>query len=278
MADISEESNLEQKDYWEAIRGDVLQVLVRLRLNHSIYLSIVGETELVLMILDEVRNQYPAKQQVGDRVYRAVCGKIYAACNSAEEVIRELAYQWLGEYLYRTIYPKLNRNRELAEDLTNSTLEIIFKKMATCHHPELFLSWAAQIATREVLQHFRRDSKTKEKATAKLNSALEVVRQQLQFEPTIEIFEPLVMAEGSNPETLFLSRERLRELVARIECLKNTKRASFYKSILYGTYFLGLDDIELSNKLNLSTSEVQKMRFHVLQLLRNDREWLDKIR
>jgi RNA polymerase sigma factor (sigma-70 family) len=266
MLDSSEAEKFEQIAFSEAVILEVRQVLHRLKLDQPSYSGLVPERELI----DRVREQLGLGRP-GDLAYRAICRKIYELCDSEDETLYNLAYQWLGAYLYYGIRRKVAGESE-AEDLTNDCLEIVYRKRDTCHKPEAFLTWASRIASREVLQHFRKRATIKWEKEAE---PLQKVQQQLGITPeTTDLAAPLTF----DPETLVLSKERLEAILIRINSFQRTKRAENYRKILYGTYFLGLEDKELAEKLGLSILEVQKMRSHALTVLRNDRDWIDKLR
>lgn len=252
----------------EAVTLEIRQVLARLKLNQPAYVRLVPESKLVALV--EWQLEQAETGAVGDLAYRAICRCIYEACTAEDRNLQELAYQWLGTYLYLNLLHKLNGNREQAEDLTNNALIIVFRKIADCRQPEFFLKWAAQIAAREFLQLLRKQPKAEDR------KVLQQVQQNLEFKP--QDLEATLADRSIEPENIVLNRERLQEIVNRIEKFRHTKRAGFYKKILYGTYFLGLDDSELASRLNISVKEVQKRRFQALSALRTDRDWIDKIR
>ncbi len=303
----------------EKAAEEIRQVLARLQLTVEVAADLIQPDGLIDAVLAQWQPSEVPK--VGDVAYQLICRKIYAACNSNQEGLRETAYQWLGGYLYRGIWHKLKGDAGMSEDLTNNALELIFKKMESCRQPEFFLSWAAQIATREVLQYLRKQTQLltpssapaqtddtnatalsdstalieakaltatketklpeqKEKAD-EIHPALQAVRQKLRFasvDASHIIDLPEMADKQANPEALFLSRELLQMIIARIEQFKTTKRASAYKAILYGTYFAALEDSELATRLNLSVQEVQKHRHQALKVLRSDADWLETIR
>jgi DNA-directed RNA polymerase specialized sigma24 family protein len=171
----------------------------------------------------------------------------------------------------------VRQNSSLARDLTNHTLEKIFLKYDTCQSAFHFLRWAEQIAFNEFLQHKRNLEKRINQT--EINPVLVRLHEKFSEENLTETLEKVEAKEEKfNPETRVINRERIGQIVERIEQIKPTKRGKYYKEILYGTYFLELNDEELSLILGLPLIEIQKMRSYVLKLLRSDRMWIDTIR
>src|SRR4051812_46141902 len=90
----------------EAITVEVRQVLARLKLNQPAYVRLVLESKLVALV--EWQLEQVETEAVGDLAYRAIGRCIYEACAAQDRTLQELAYQWLGSYLYLNLLPKLN--------------------------------------------------------------------------------------------------------------------------------------------------------------------------
>jgi len=267
--------NLGRGQNIQAVVAEIRQVLLRLKLNGENSGKLFTELEIVDAVAKALNDQPEhTPPKIGDLAYRVISRKIYEGCASPDEEIQNRAYQWLGGYLYRYIFPNVKNNPTLAEDLTNGCLEKVFKKFETCRLPTAFLTWAGQIAVREVLQLRRAESKSQPAPSAnETPSTLATVRQVLEFDPESSELANLAAPAKTEPETLPITQEKLRLILERIEQLKPTKRSKYYKQILYGTYFLGLTDLELAHRYQLTPPEVQKMRFQALAYLRRDQDW-----
>jgi DNA-directed RNA polymerase specialized sigma24 family protein len=265
--------NLGREERNQTVEAEVRQVLLRLKLNGESAGKLFGEIEIVEAVVSELNNlsEQPSPKP-GDLAYRVISRKIYEGCASLDEDVQNTAYQWLGGYLYRYIFPNVKHNPTLAEDLSNGSLEKVFKKLTTCRMPEAFLSWAGQIAVREVLQFRRAENKTVQ-ADEEISPTLARAGRVLEFDSESLEIARLSAPTETEPENIIISQEKLRLLIERIEQLKPTKRSGYYKQILYGTYFLGLTDLELANRYQLTLQKVQKMRFQALAYLRRDQEW-----
>jgi RNA polymerase sigma factor (sigma-70 family) len=202
-------------------------------------------------------------------VIRQIGAKIYYACQLLDEQLRNKAYLWLGNYLFSHLIKAVKGDKELAEDLTNSTLERIVLKIQTCRMPTSLLKWVNTIAANQTAEYFRKNKPN--------NPAQEDVPAVVltRFD---EVIENIVASDRLEPERIILRRETTALLLKKIHSLKNTKRAAYYKNILIGTYFEGLDDQLLAQRLNLPVQEVQKMRYQALKVLQSDREFINQIR
>jgi RNA polymerase sigma factor (sigma-70 family) len=247
--------------------GFIKTMLPRFGLDKPEYVTLVRPEE----VLRDVRLEAQLNPQTGEEllVIRQIGAKIYYACQSSDDRIRNLAFRWLGDYLYSGILKKVNGNKELAEDLTNNTLERVVLKLDTCRMPSSFLTWTKQIGVNQTAEFFR---KTK---TVTVGSEDETV-------PLLTRFDEQVQAITANsrlePENIVLQRALLEILLKKIMSLKQTKRATYYKVILLGTYFENLSDQELATRLNLPVLEIQKMRHQAIKILQSDQAFIDEIR
>lgn len=254
----------------ETAEAELVTLLNRLRFNQSKFSLLLDANELLRETFIEEQKLFEERKQrfkFGDVAFRLISRRIWQLCSPhtpGEE--RDRAFEWLEDYLARRILPKVH-DRELAADLTQNTLAIIVQKFATCKTPETFLLWAAKIAVNEVLQERRRKASS--------NERLDDVN-----DPEANLASNTRLASAPvDPETTALDNETVRLIADKIARMPtHTRRGKDYQIILYGTYFLGKTDEELADMLDISKLEVQKRRSQALRNLREDKDWLSRLR
>jgi RNA polymerase sigma factor (sigma-70 family) len=202
-------------------------------------------------------------------VIRQIGAKIYYACQVLDDGFRNKAYSWLGSYLFSNVLKSLNGDRELAQDLMNTSLERIVLKINTCKMPTSFLTWAKTVAASQVAEYLRRYKPVNYLMEDEPNPVLS------RFD---EALEHIGATEEANPEKILLKKEQLEIILNKINSFKKTKRSAFYKAILLGTYFEDLDDQILAQRLNVPVIEIQKMRHQAIKVLQSDRAFIEQLR
>lgn len=288
---------------YEIVAQEVHKVLYNLKLNQPNYQVLFNENELTTIVWQSL-SDYPANA-AAKLTLRFLSLSLYNACQSQNEAILAAVYDWLGGFLYRYIFPRLNREPEQAKDLTNDCLEIICKNLNKVRFPESFIKWLSSVAQNQLRTYFRdskvtiKPPKTNRQPTAsaynqpikssdkkdaqadeadEIDPAIAKVKQQIEFVTDKQTLELLEDPNVVNPETLLLKKEQIIILMDGIKQIRAGKRADYYKEIIYGTFFLGLNDKELAERLNVPVSDIPKMRYQALLLLRRNRVWLDKLR
>lgn len=276
----------------QAIRAALWAVIGRLKLNRPALASFLAaeEATLVSQVESDLTLAASPPPGVDDLAWRAISALLYrlfVANPSAGELQAE-AYQWLGEYFYRQLLRLLHGNQAEAEDLTNQSLMKVYQNLGQCRQPAFFLNWVRQIAVNEGLQYRRKEQR--HSGARQIEPDFEIAKNEAGENAEREYnggsrpgkaFSEgeLIAGTESAPEKQVIEREVIRLIAERIGHLKDTtRRARDYKRILYGTYFQGLSDEELAGQLNISPQEVQKRRYQALKLLRQDKDWLDKLK
>ena len=254
-------------------------------------------------LLERVKLQLELNPQVNpaDLAYRVISEQLYLACLSQDYLVQESGYGWLGGHLYRYILPKLHSQKELAQDITNEALATICNKLETCRSPYHFLTWCRQVAVHLVLQHCRKEKSLKKSGFVEVSleelqtSGDNIGRADLEndgseglflteFTQKLDFSSEVFEAEGKqadfniDPQKVVVNKEQLDLIIQKVMATKPTKRAKSYQQIFFGTYFQGLTDQELAQKLGLSLAEIHKRRFQLLTILRSDRDFLEKLR
>ncbi len=276
----------------------VSEVLTNLKLNQDLLpdlLEVVRQVELQMVHNPEVEVEF--------LVYRVISHLLYLGFSAELEYTREGWLSWLENHLHAYILPRLHQRKELAEELTNEALAIICNKFETCNSSYHFLTWCRQVAVRLVLQFCRKEKALTKSGFREVSlQQLEARGQNLQNSAWSEVeFEEQESGEFTgalalNPEILVLraeddqaqfnadpqkvvvNKEQLNLIIQKVMAIKPTKRAKSYQQIFFGTYFQGLTDQELAQKLGLSLAEIHKRRFQLLTILRSDQDFLERLR
>jgi RNA polymerase sigma factor (sigma-70 family) len=85
--------------------------------------------------------------------------RLYAACGADGSPEQAAAFQQIWPALYRAAYAMLARHPDaeaIAADCAQTALIKIHRNLASCHSPERFRAWCAQIVRRAVLDELRR--------------------------------------------------------------------------------------------------------------------------
>ena len=290
---------------------EIQAVIRRLRLDRLAHIELLSQPAITSEVFSNYHRLKDADMppvSYGNLAWQAIGVRVWRLLSNTDDTIaksqlRDEVYEWLGEFIYRRLYTMLNRNVTLTEDLTNESLEKVFRNINNCKQPEAFLKWVMQIAFREVLQYRRKLSRqiqtlsfdklhlaNADSTATSYELEYNVGGKQGEVSPENAEVTATGWSEQSSetsdntsigildPEIYLMRQERIRYLIEMIERLKsNTKRAADYKTILYGTYLYGLDDTELAARLSLSVKEVQKRRSQAIKLLRQNKDaWLEE--
>jgi RNA polymerase sigma factor (sigma-70 family) len=259
-------------DLGEQVKIGTLAVQKRLNLTAPQYQSWLASGQVVEEVLADVV-QYPAVA-IERLIYRRISGKIYAACQSAEQEVNSSVYEWLSYHVYRQLTLKIPRiDRETALDLTQETLCAVVTGFETCQSQQAFLTWVNSIAVRLAYKTLRKQT------MLPLVPENPNEEQDDYFENAIFFSALEEDHQRTNPEQIVISREKMELILKKIMNLKTTtKRGRHYQQVLLATYFLELTDQELADALSLPVQEVQRMRYQAIQNLRRDQDFLDSLR
>ncbi len=217
--------------------------------------ALLREDDLVELVLDAVQPAAsPADLEKQTRLQYTVA--LYEACRQDEDPARrERGYRELFCYLYRAAY---NRWPELAEDVTQRALLLVYEQIDHCRHPCAFLAFALG-KLRHALQQEQRQQERRERDDAShlgeipqgcTGTQLTMARSPLDWKEQLEV---LLEAIWRLPD------ERKRKAIV----LK---------------YLGGLSDEEIGACLGITVANVRVLRHRGLARLRKDeqlREYFD---
>lgn len=170
---------------------------------------------------------------------------LYEACRQTENPDRrERAYHELFRYLFRIAY---NRWPDLAEDVTQRALLLIYEQMDRCRNPGTFLAFAL----------------------CKLQHAFEQERQARDDRrPRRGVGQSSVEEDRAGPGSRLEQEERLQVLVEAIQRLPDRRQ----RKVILLRFFGGLSDEEIGARLGITANNVRVLRHRGLARLRNDEQ------
>jgi RNA polymerase sigma-70 factor, ECF subfamily len=201
--------------------------------------SLIGEDELVAFGLGELADGVqPASLEHHTISHYSLL--LYAACRQSDDLERQSqAYRDLHAYLYRVA---CQRRPDLADDVTQRALLLIYQQIERCREPKAFLQFAL----------------------FKLRHAYQQ-EQPNQAAPPLDI-ETVELADARAPQlTILVAQEGLRQLLLALRDLPESQR-----QVISMKFIEGLSDEEIGQRLGLSAGNVRVIRFRGLQRLRND--------
>ena len=164
---------------------------------------------------------------------------VLRAQSGDQEALNELL-RAVQEPLYRYIL-SLVRQQHLAEDILQEVFIRIYRKLRWLREPQVFRSWAYQIATRETFRHFKRERRWADRVTD---------------ETALKTLPSLPSREEVAPELI----ERLPQLVA------NLSPASRAVIVLYYLHEMSFD--ETAAVLSIPIGTVKSRLAYGLESLR----------
>jgi RNA polymerase sigma factor (sigma-70 family) len=165
---------------------------------------------------------------------------LYEACSQDSDLDRrEQGYQELFRYLYRAAY---NRWPDLAQDVTQEALLMVYIQIERCQAPAAFLTFAL----------------------FKLRAAY---RQSLRSQGSFSPLEALPQqVDGSAlPESTTIGNERSGVLLDALRRLPERQR-----QVVCLKFFGGWSDEAIGRKLVITAGHVRVLRFRALEQLRHD--------
>jgi RNA polymerase sigma-70 factor (ECF subfamily) len=164
---------------------------------------------------------------------------VLRAQSGDQEALNELL-KAVQEPLYRYVL-NLVRQQHLAEDILQEVFIRIYRKLRWLREPQVFRSWAYQIATRETFRHFKRERRWADQVTD------ETALKTLPFQRSREEVAPELIA-------------RLPQLVA------NLSPASRAVIVLYYLHEMSFD--ETAAVLSIPIGTVKSRLAYGLETLR----------
>jgi RNA polymerase sigma factor (sigma-70 family) len=218
----------------------VCQQTIRMLIEKHGWL-LLGEDDLLDLLLRSP--QSPGSPADLERLVKGhYIRALYEACRQTADPERcEQGYRELSRYLYRAAS---NRWPDMAEDITQQALLLVYQQIDRCHEPTTFLAFA-------------------------LNKLRGVVSQNRRFaspgsswEEAQQVADPDLVASD---ETQQEKQEQLEVLLDAIQRLPNKQQQPIILK-----FFEGLSDEEISKRLGLTVSNVRVLRHRALLQLRED--------
>ena len=206
--------------------------------------ALLSEDDLVTLVLGAAQ---PEASPAGLRkqAMHQYTMVLYEACRQTKDPHRrERAYRELFRYLFRAAY---NRWPDLAEDVTQRALVLVYEQIDRCRHPGTFLAFALY-KLQHAFQQERRARGNKYPEDGIGQGSVEENRAALQ--PRLE------------------QKERLQMLVEAIRRLPDKRQQ---KAILL-RFLGGLSDEEISMHLGVTVSSVRVLRHRGIARLREDEQ------
>lgn len=204
--------------------------------------ALLGEDELVALVMGSTLPEASAAEleKLARQHYQIV---LHQACQQAEDPDRrEQGYRELFRYLYRAAY---NRWPELAEEVAQQALVLVYEQIDRCRHPGAFLTFAFY----KLLEAFKREKR--------------LINQ-------VPSLEEIGQGNAKRLSTAFQSRldreERLQALVGAIRDLPDRRQQ---QAILL-KFFGGLSDEVIGERLGVTLNNVRVLRHRGIQQLRED--------
>jgi RNA polymerase sigma factor (sigma-70 family) len=187
-----------------------------------------------------------------DVLARSLCAQVlYAACQSSDARVRDLAFENLRGYLAAVLARECGAELR-AEVLQQTMIEIfqcICEKKSGPENPAAFLKWARVILLRQ-LSHHKRQS-----------WHVDLLSLEAQNEP---VLAGLVDETGPDPLERLLQDELRAQLKRAIATLRNVR----YQTVLLKTFFDGWNEQELAALWQVRVKDIYLWRFRALQALR----------
>jgi RNA polymerase sigma-70 factor, ECF subfamily len=203
--------------------------------------ALVSEANLLELVLD-AHPSVRATDNLERLIKNYYIAALHAACRQTEDLDRhERGYQELFRHLYRAAY---NQWPDLAEDVTQQALLLVYEQIDRCREPVAFLAFALN-KLRGAFQQIRRiEGNHLPLAGADQRSA--VIDQAILGSPLFE-------------------QEALHILFDAIKRLPDKQRQTIVLK-----FFRGLNDEDISERVGVRVGHVRVLRHRSLAQLRND--------
>lgn len=255
-----EELQDERDDNISRIAVEMVEQYVEGLLSVTILEKLIHH-ELHIEMLSKQREGF-IEQRTYKRIAQRICSRaLYTAWRSSNSYLKERAFANMRHYLEKT----LNRSSYVVqwphtsqslEDVLHETLETLYtlskREKGGPDDPDCFLKWTQTIAVRQAYAFFAEQTKH---------------TNALSFENNCELFSEQFV-EKSEPLKEVLIQELRNTLVDAVMRLRNTQ----YQQVLFYTYLLHLDGIEIAEKMGVQIQDVYMWRRRALIALRKQPE------
>jgi RNA polymerase sigma factor (sigma-70 family) len=250
--DISEGEQLMTGDASQADDTVVYQTCQRVvhLLTAKYRWTLLSEEKLTALVIDAVQRGH-ILDNLEPLVTHLYTLALYSACRKKDDLeLHERGYTDLFRYLYRAA---CQRWPDLAEDVTQRALLLVYQQIQRCTNPAAFRSFAL----------------------FKLLQAAKELRRSAGIDQSLEIISPAALAESDDTLTAALVRQEGTGTL--LDALKRLQDAQRHTISL--KFFSGLSDDEIAEQLAITAGHVRVLRFRGLEQLRQDphlREYFER--
>ena len=209
--------------------------------------ALLSEDDLVALVLSAAQPE-ASPADLGKQAMHQYTLVLYQACRQTRDPHRrERAYHELFRYLFRAAY---NRWPDLAEDVTQRALVLVYEQIDRCRHPGAFLAFALY-----KLQHaFQQERRARGRDWSEEDTSQRgTEREQAEFQSHLG------------------EKEWLQMLVEAIQRLPDERQQ---KAILL-KFLGGLSDKEISALLGVTVNNVRVLRHRGIARLRDNEQLRD---
>ena len=195
------------------------------------------------------------------RIAQRICSRaLYTAWRSSNTYLKECAFANMRRYLTKTLHysnhvEQWPHTTQSLEDVLHQTLEMLYllsrRENSGPDDPDRFLKWTQTIALRQAYAFAEQ---------CEHNNAL-------SFEDNCELFSDQFV-EKSEPLKEVLLQELRKTLVIALIKLRNPR----YQQVLFYTYFLDMDGVDVAERMGVQVQEVYMWRRRALMALRKQPE------
>jgi len=193
-------------------------------------------------------------------VMRHYCVIMHAACSGSSVLHQRRAFRELWNYLFPIALYKTH-DAQLAQDLTQQSLEKAWKHLAQCQDSASFLAWVGMILLNEVRDWFR---KNKRPSADSVEVITETELNRSEDTPAPELNQTPA-SPGSVEINQVINDDLHRQLLDAIEkCLKDPRQ----RAILIDSFLNERGYKEIAEVLGITVGNVHVMRHRALRTLR----------
>ncbi len=189
---------------------------------------------------------------------REYYSQVYAACRDADNPARrEQAFVELGQMLYRVAFNKLPP--DAAAEVTNNALAMIWEKMSACRSPETFLDFALYKLKAAITDQRRFERHNTTRFLVQTQTALLADDNENGEDSPLDEGE----SNGEDVAEIAQKHECAHAVLMAIDALANKNQ----REVLTLDLTEDIDDAEIAARLELSSTNVRKLRFDGLRKL-----------
>lgn len=202
-------------------------------------------------------------------VVRHYCVILHAECAGSNTPRQQCAFTELWNYLFPIALYKTH-DTELAQDLTQQSLEKTWKHLSQCKDPASFLGWASMILINEVNDWFR---KNKHLISDSFDVLTEEEINRSEEPPKSELNQ--FSARHENGTTDWAMNAHLRQQLLDViqKCLKDPRQ----RAIIIESFLNECGYKEIAEMLGITIGNVHVLRHRALHTLRKCQVFIESL-